>query len=120
MTNIATASIPTDQPQTHLTSNQQRSLWIALVEELQTRRNRLTMAAAGLDDFSDTDSARDREIANENLVSLLSGARQLEEALERLDTGNYGNCRSCDLPIPFERLEALPEVDLCVGCVNFG
>ncbi len=53
-------------------------------------------------------------------VRLLAAARrQLEEteaALARLDTGLYGICDGCRLPIPPARLEALPAARLCVSC----
>ncbi len=43
---------------------------------------------------------------------------QLEEALARLDEGDYGSCESCGLPIHPERLEALPGATLCIKCAR--
>jgi DnaK suppressor protein len=43
---------------------------------------------------------------------------QLEEALERLDEGDYGTCESCEQPINPERLEALPRTTLCIACAR--
>lgn len=37
-------------------------------------------------------------------------------ALERIERGNYGICLRCGKPIPEERLEAIPETELCVEC----
>jgi RNA polymerase-binding transcription factor DksA len=34
--------------------------------------------------------------------------RDVEQALERLDQGTYGQCEVCGRPIPDERLEAYP------------
>jgi len=45
-------------------------------------------------------------------------ARQLEEALERLEEGDYGICESCGRPIDPERLEILPRTSLCVDCAR--
>lgn len=45
-------------------------------------------------------------------------ARQLEEALERLEGGDYGICESCGRPIDPERLEILPRTSLCVDCAR--
>jgi DnaK suppressor protein len=45
--------------------------------------------------------------------------RQLEAvdaALERLDEGTFGTCRSCSRPIAEERLEARPWAALCIDC----
>lgn len=43
---------------------------------------------------------------------------ELEEALERLQAGNYGTCESCGQPIDIERLEALPQARLCINCAR--
>lgn len=43
---------------------------------------------------------------------------QLEEALERLDEGDYGICESCQQPINPERLEVLPRTTLCIACAR--
>lgn len=43
---------------------------------------------------------------------------ELEEALERLDEGTYGICSHCGRPIDLERLEALPQTDLCIDCAR--
>lgn len=43
--------------------------------------------------------------------------RELEavnEALHAIDDGTYGICRVCSMPIPYERLEAMPTADTCV------
>jgi DnaK suppressor protein len=40
----------------------------------------------------------------------------IDQALERLDTGTYSRCVTCGTPIPAERLEAVPWAALCVPC----
>lgn len=40
--------------------------------------------------------------------------RQVEEALERIEAGEYGRCTSCGKEIPAERLEAVPWTTLCI------
>ena len=42
--------------------------------------------------------------------------RLVEEALDRLDTGDYGMCLGCDEPIAEKRLRALPWARYCVAC----
>jgi RNA polymerase-binding transcription factor DksA len=42
--------------------------------------------------------------------------RQVSEALERIDNGNYGLCLNCWHPIPPKRLAALPWVAFCTAC----
>ncbi|MEO8595787.1 MAG: TraR/DksA C4-type zinc finger protein [Candidatus Solibacter sp.] len=45
-----------------------------------------------------------------------SQLRLVEEALDRLDAGDYGVCLSCDEPIAEKRLKALPWARYCVVC----
>lgn len=47
-----------------------------------------------------------------------AGARLVEvnAALRRLDTGTYGQCERCETEISRARLEAIPEVRLCMPC----
>jgi len=40
--------------------------------------------------------------------------RRIHEALQAMDNGQYGSCRTCHAPIPYERLMAVPETLYCV------
>ena len=40
--------------------------------------------------------------------------RQIEKALERIESGEYGRCEICGKEIPVERLEAVPWTTLCI------
>jgi DnaK suppressor protein len=42
--------------------------------------------------------------------------RMVEEALDRLEAGDFGICLACDEPIAEKRLEALPWARYCVKC----
>jgi DnaK suppressor protein len=42
--------------------------------------------------------------------------RALEQALRRLEQGNYGTCEACGRPIGYERLKAEPSAVRCVEC----
>lgn len=42
--------------------------------------------------------------------------QEVDAALGRLDTREYGRCERCGRPIPTERLEAIPETRYCVTC----
>ncbi len=66
-------------------------------------------AASGTSTFE-----RERDLSlSENVKDLL---QKVNEALERIDNGTYGICEMCGLPIPEERLEALPYANLCITC----
>ncbi|PRB03411.1 molecular chaperone DnaK [Microbacterium sp. MYb72] len=47
-----------------------------------------------------------------------SELRQVDEALARLDTGDYGVCAVCGQRIPAARLEVRPFATHCVACAE--
>jgi DnaK suppressor protein len=62
------------------------------------------------------------QITHDEFVSLHKNSldygqlRMIEEALDRLDSGDYGICLSCEEPIPVKRLNAIPWARYCVPC----
>jgi DnaK suppressor protein len=70
----------------------------------------------GMDTYDLASEERDREInfilSDRERVKL----QQIDDALERLDEGNYGVCESCGLEIAEERLAAMPFSRLCRDC----
>jgi DnaK suppressor protein len=42
--------------------------------------------------------------------------RLITEALDRIDSGDYGVCLGCETQIPAKRLQALPWARYCVAC----
>jgi RNA polymerase-binding protein DksA len=40
----------------------------------------------------------------------------IDTALERIEAGRFGTCRTCGQPIAIERLEAVPYTTQCIGC----
>lgn len=62
------------------------------------------------------------QISHDEFVSLHLNSldyvqlRMVEEALDRMDSGDYGVCLSCEEPIPAKRLQALPWARYCVAC----
>ncbi len=46
--------------------------------------------------------------------------REIDEALARIESGDYGACEDCDEPIDGRRLEAIPEARLCIVCADQG
>ena len=74
---------------------------------------------AGMGRVAEEDQA---QISHDEFISLhLNGLDYLElrlvdEALERMDTGEYGICLRCEGPISAKRLEALPWARYCLAC----
>lgn len=44
----------------------------------------------------------------------------IDQALVRIDSGQYGRCEVCGKGIPESRLEALPTVTRCLACAQAG
>jgi len=52
---------------------------------------------------------------NRNSIDVML-LREIREALERIDDGEYGHCGECDEPISKKRLEAIPWARHCIEC----
>jgi DnaK suppressor protein len=44
--------------------------------------------------------------------------QQLDDALERIDRGDFGDCQECGVPIAVKRLKAIPWTRLCIRCAQ--
>ena len=42
--------------------------------------------------------------------------KKIDEALDRIENGEYGYCDSCGVEIGLKRLEARPTATLCIDC----
>lgn len=42
--------------------------------------------------------------------------KKIDEAVGRIDSGDYGYCENCGEDIEVQRLEARPTADLCIDC----
>ena len=57
-----------------------------------------------------------RELAIRSLDRSARWLRDVEEALRKVDTGDYGTCVNCDEEIGTKRLQAVPWAQLCLKC----
>lgn len=96
----------------------------ALIEELEEEREELRLSETPSERSPDPNSAEGGSLAFElekelsverNTESILS---QVEEALERIESGDYGVCVTCGTGIPVARLDALPYTKQCVECAR--
>jgi DnaK suppressor protein len=44
--------------------------------------------------------------------------KQVDEALEKINRGDYGVCSTCSQPIPEARLDVMPFAKFCVECMS--
>ncbi len=75
------------------------------------------------DDAANPSDQNDRATLEEEFnLELLTRDRErkllykIGEAMARLETGEYGYCRSCGVEIGIRRLEARPTATLCIDC----
>lgn len=67
------------------------------------------MADIGSDNF-------EQEFTIDLIQTEEAEVREIDEALERIDAGTYGECDSCGKRIPKERLKVIPYTTMCVNC----
>ena len=63
------------------------------------------------------DTAQD-EISSQLVEVESRELTQIEEALNRIREGHYGECEVCDKPIPLARLQAVPYAISCIECAR--
>lgn len=74
---------------------------------------------AGMGRVAEDDQA---QISHDEFISLQKNRidygqlRLIEEALDRVHSGDYGICLGCDGPIPEKRLKAIPWARYCIPC----
>src|SRR5690606_3463290 len=86
----------------------------ALAGDLSMLKELREQTAGDVVDFA-LDSAQDE--INSQLAEVESRElASIENALERMRTGEYGKCEGCGTKIPVARLNALPYATLCIEC----
>jgi RNA polymerase-binding transcription factor DksA len=91
--------------------------------ELGEQAAKFAQHAAALADLTansseDTTAGRDRAMAALHAYRARETIEEIEDALVRIEDGSYGNCQSCGRPIPFERLETVPQARYCAACAS--
>jgi DnaK suppressor protein len=67
--------------------------------------------------FADSSQVTAERGETEALVQkLVAGLAEVEHALAKIDTDQFGICENCHKPIADARLEARPEARLCIDC----
>jgi RNA polymerase-binding protein DksA len=98
----------------------------AIQQQLESERARLLQHSTDLPgrkrfrrnpdrlDLSFEYETRERDSALQAVES--RQLQQIEDALQRLAAGTYGQCETCGRSIAAERLQVLPYAALCVHC----
>ena len=80
------------------------------------RHGRMDRAHEVLDDLEHTDAENQEDLEMALLQMRAEALVQIDEALARIDTGEYGSCAECAGEIADRRLRALPFAVRCQAC----
>jgi DnaK suppressor protein len=106
----------------NLTDEQLRELEVELRSARARLERLMAVRAGGTDPGEPAAALRARiEDGGARAIDELTLARhqQLIEALSRMEAGEYGTCERCRNPIPFGRLDAVPEATRCITCAAY-
>jgi DnaK suppressor protein len=84
------------------------------ISEQAARRVTLDQTSVGR--LSRIDALQNQGITQGLQVREAARLAGVEEALARLDRGEYGRCPACGGAIPYERLLIFPETATCAAC----
>ena len=100
---LLTFRLLASRAEVHAAEQAQRELTGASSHEVTDRKDEATQRQ--LSDLGGAQEQRD-----------LDEMAQVEAALQRLDTGTYGDCADCGEPISLQRLLAQPAAQRCAPC----
>jgi DnaK suppressor protein len=102
---------------------EERAAALAQIEALGREFDEVVAASrsSNADDEHDPEGAT-IAFERQQVVALLEQARRrladVEAALARRETGDYGRCETCGRPIAPERLAARPAARTCIDCAR--
>lgn len=94
--------------------------------EILLRKREMILSSLGTDRRQGGNERVNEEdqgtVAHEEFVNMrmnrldYAQLRLIDEALDRIASGDYGSCLSCEEEIPKKRLAAIPWAKYCVAC----
>ena len=97
-----------------------RNLLNQRIQELRSEAGKTVDDMDGDETFPDPTDRASAESNRDSVLRIRDRERKLifkiEEALRRLDDGEYGICEECGEKIGIERLKARPVTTLCIEC----
>jgi RNA polymerase-binding transcription factor len=97
-----------------------RNLLNERIQELRSEAGKTVDDMDGDETFPDPTDRASMESNRDSVLRIRDRERKLifkiEEALRRLDDGEYGICEECGEKIGIERLKARPVTTLCIEC----
>lgn len=109
-----------------LTEVQISSLGQQLEAQLEALQNQLrlsddstkpvTLDQQSVGRVSRIDAIQQQQMASANREQSMTLMRQVDAALKRIASGDYGLCLMCDEPIALARLQTQPHAANCISC----
>ena len=97
-----------------------RTLLNQRMDELRSEAGKTVETMDDDENFSDPSDRASMESNRNSILRIRDRERKLifkiQEALQRLDDGEYGVCEECGEQIGVERLKARPVTTLCIEC----
>lgn len=95
-----------------------RAVLVAEHEATESDRATVEVDQQRLGRLSRMDALQSQAMAQEVERHRQIELHHIEDALKRLEEGEYGYCTACDAKIPAARLDLDPSVPLCVKCAS--
>ncbi len=90
------------------------------IDELRSEAGKTVGSMDGDENFPDPSDRATMESNRNSMLRIRDRERKLiftiQEALQRLEVGEYGICEECGEEIGIERLKARPVTTLCIEC----
>ena len=86
------------------------------LKNVSTNSRPVTLDQQSVGRVSRIDAIQQQQMARANQEQATQNLKQVELALQRITSGDYGLCLHCDEPIAIARLQAQPFASLCIEC----
>jgi RNA polymerase-binding protein DksA len=96
------------------TLEEERQKLAAFIDNKQTSQHAMEVSNPGSGDRAMDSRNKNRETLLINHVE--QQLEDINQALDRLESGTYGICTSCGEKIQAERLDIMPSAALCIDC----
>ena len=87
-----------------------------LVNSAHSGTETVTLDQQSVGRVSRIDAIQQQQMALASQQQAADQLRRSEQALQRIDNGDYGECEDCGETIAFARLQAQPNTRLCIDC----
>lgn len=95
-----------------------RAELIAISEVSSDSRAPVELDQQSIGRLSRMDALQGQAMAQETERRRKAELHRIEQALQRIESGDYGYCTICDEPVAKKRLELDPAIQTCVDCAG--